>query len=444
LKDHQKSRELFERAKQSLAGGVSSQFRASERPHPLFYVRAQGSRIWDADGNEYLDFTLAQGPMILGHSHPAVIGAACGALAEGQLFAGQHLAELELAESLKRSIPCAELVRFSLSGSEAVQAALRLARAFTGRPKFVKFEGHYHGWFNEVSFSVTPTAAEAGDNCQPHTVPWTQGIGPGDDQNVIVLPWNNLKVLQEVLSRRATEIAAVICEPVMCNNGCIPPEPGYLEGLRETCNRHEIILIFDEIITGFRLGLSGAQGYYKVIPDLAVFGKAMANGFPISAIVGRQKLMELFATGQVIHAGTLNAQNGSVAAALATIRELEVQSPEIYNRLTAMAQTLWSSLTKSASKWGQSVVVQAVGPVFHLGFTPAGTIKDYRGTLTCNNEKYRAFCDAMHDRGVRLIGRGLWYVSAAHTSEDIEICAKMADAAFETLTEASLELKRLE
>jgi glutamate-1-semialdehyde 2,1-aminomutase len=444
LKDHQKSRELFERAKQSLAGGVSSHFRASERPHPLFYVRAQGSRIWDVDGNEYLDFTLAQGPMILGHSHPVVIDAVCRAIAEGQLFAGQHLGELELAESLKRLIPCAELARFSLSGSEAVHAAIRLARAFTGRPKFVKFEGHYHGWFDEVSFSVTPPVAEDADKCQPHPVPWTQGIGPGNDQNVIVLPWNNLKMLQEVLSRRANEIAAVICEPVMCNNGCIPPEPGYLEGLRDACNRHGIVLIFDEIITGFRLGLSGAQGYYKVVPDIAVFGKAMASGFPISAIVGRQKLMELFATGQVMHAGTLNAQNGSVAAALATIRELEAQSPEIYNRLAAMAQTLGSALIKSASRCGQSVVVQAVGPVFHLGFTKAGTIKDYRGTLTCDKEKYRRFCDAMHDRGIRLIGRGLWYVSAAHTSEDIEICAKTADAAFETLAEASLELKPLE
>lgn len=377
--------------------------------------------------------------MILGHSHPVVIDAVRKELAEGQLFGGQHLAELELAESLKRLIPCAELVRFSLSGSESVHAALRLARAFTGRSKFVKFEGHYHGWFDETAFSITPTAAEAGDEYQPHVVPWTRGIGPGNEQNLIVLPWNNLEVLQQVLSRRAAEIAAVICEPVMCNSGCIPPDPGYLEGLREACEAHKILLIFDEVITGFRVGLSGAQGYYKVTPDLAIFGKAMANGFPISAIVGRQKVMVLFATGQVIHAGTMNAQNCCVAAAQATIRVLESESPEIYNRMTALAQTLRSRIIKSASRWGQAIVVQGVGPVFHVGFSTAGAIKDYRGTLICDKEKYRSFCDAMHERGVRLIGRGLWYVSAAHTSEDIEFCAKAADAAFEILAHSKSE-----
>lgn len=433
MKDHQKSREFFERAKQSLAGGVSSQFRASERPHPLFYSRAHGSSISDVDGNEYLDFSLSQGPMILGHSHPAVADAVSRALADGQLFGGQHLAELELAEHLKRLIPCAELVRFSLSGSESVLAALRLSRAFTGKSTFVKFEGHYHGWLDETAFSITPTRTEAGDEFQPYAVPWTSGIGRGNDQNLIVLPWNNLDVLQEVLRQRVAEIAAVICEPVMCNNGCVPPQPGFLEGLRAACDAHGIVLIFDEIITGFRIGLSGAQGHFKVTPDLAVFGKAMSNGFPLSAVVGRQKLMELFATGHVIHAGTMNAQNGCVAAALATIQALEGESPEIYDRMTAMAEILRSRITTSASKWGQSVVLQGIGPVFHLGFSTVGSIQDYRGTLTCNKEKYRGFSDAMHDRGVRLIGRGLWYVSAAHTFEEIEFCAKAADKAFETL-----------
>jgi glutamate-1-semialdehyde 2,1-aminomutase len=433
LKDHQKSRELFERAKQSLAGGVSSQFRASERPHPLFYSHAHGACISDIDGNEYLDFSLSQGPMILGHSHPAVADAVSRALAEGQLFGGQHLAELQLAEHLKQLIPCAELVRFSLSGSESVLAVLRLSRAFTGKSKFVKFEGHYHGWLDETAFSITPTMKEAGDELQPNVAPWTSGIAPGNDQNLIVLPWNNLELLQKVLSQRADELAAVICEPVMCNSGCIPPQPGFLEGLRAACDAHKVVLIFDEIITGFRLGLSGAQGHFKVTPDLAVFGKAMANGFPMSAIVGRRELMELFATGQVIHAGTMNAQNGCVAAALATIQALEAESPEIYNRMTAMAESLRSRIVKSASNWGQVIVVQGLGPVFHLGFSTVGSIKDYRGTLTCNKEKYRHFCDTMHDRGVRLIGRGLWYVSAAHTAEDIEFCARAADKAFESL-----------
>ncbi len=178
MKSYTKSHELYQRAKLSLAGGVSSQFRLSERPHPLFYEKAEGARIWDVDGNEYLDFTLSQGPMILGHSHPAVLQAVRNAIAQGQLYAAQHVAELELAETLTRVIPCAELVRFSLTGSEAVQAALRLARAYTGKQRFIKFEGHYHGWFDNVAFSISPSRLEAGPPGSPCPVPWTEGIPP--------------------------------------------------------------------------------------------------------------------------------------------------------------------------------------------------------------------------------------------------------------------------
>jgi glutamate-1-semialdehyde 2,1-aminomutase len=433
LRSYQKSLELYQRAKQSLAGGVSSQFRASEQPHPLFYARAAGARVWDVDGNEYLDFTLSQGPMILGHSNPAVLDAVQKATACGQLYAAQHLAELELAEALKRVIPCAELLRFCVTGSEAVHAALRLARTYTGRSKFVKFEGHYHGWLDSVAFSVSPAVTVSASRLDLAPVPWTSGIPAGAENEVIVLPWNDLERAEQFLAKRGQEIAAVITEPIMCNNGCILPEPGFLEGLRRACSRYGVVLIFDEIITGFRVALGGAQDYFKVVPDLAVFGKAMGNGFPISAIVGVQKIMDLLATGKALQAGTMNAQTAAVAAGLVTVSELEERSQHIYCRFYEQAEYLRTSLEEAAREYGHQVLIQGLGPVFHLGFSSLSKVTDYRDTLSYDQAKYRNFCNGMRERGVRLISRGLWYLSTSHTQTDIEECIKVARETFSEL-----------
>ncbi|HLI34890.1 MAG TPA: aspartate aminotransferase family protein [Terriglobia bacterium] len=430
LKSYAKSLEFLEEARHSLAGGVSSQFRAGEIPHPLFYARAEGARLWDVDGNEFLDFTLSQGPMLLGHSHPAVLQAVCEAISSGQLYAAQHSAEVELAETLKRLIPCAELVRFSLSGSEAVHAALRVSRAYTRRPKFIKFEGHYHGWFDNVSFSVSPSLSEAGPPDNPSPVPWTQGISPGLDGQLIICPWNDLERVQTVLRKRAAEVAAVIMEPVMCNNGCILPNPGFLEGVREACDRHGVALIFDEVITGFRISPGGAQKYFGVVPDLAVFGKAMASGFPVSAIVGKREIMDRIASGGCIHAGTLNAQNAAVAAALATLRELQNPERDAYTKLFKLGDHLREGLQKAGTEAGHKILVQGIGPVFHAGFTELKKATNYRDTLSYDKAKYGEFCSRMRERGIRLIGRGLWYVSTAHTLEDIEQCIKAARESF--------------
>src|ERR1051325_1474130 len=288
----------------------------------MFYERAKGSRIWDVDGNEFLDFTLSQGPMILGHSHPKVLKAVTKASREGQLFAGQHELELQLAERIQKLVPCAEQMRFSLSGSEAVHTALRLARGFTGRNKYIRFEGHYHGWFDNVAMSVSPTPAEAGPPESPKTVPWTLGVTPSDLDQVIVLQWNDLDAVKRALESRPNEVAAIITEPIMCNNGCILPKAGYLEGLRALCDQHGVVLIFDEVITGFRVDLGGAQKYFGVTPDLAVFGKAFASGYPISVLAGKSKFMDLIACGKVLHAGTMNSSNPTVAASLATLDQL--------------------------------------------------------------------------------------------------------------------------
>lgn len=425
MRNYQKSYELYRRAVKSLAGGVSSHFRALEKPHPLFYTKASRARIWDVDGNEYLDFALSQGPMFLGHSHPAVVSAVAEATSRGQIYAGQHLAELELAEALQRLIPCADLTRFCLSGTEAVQAALRVARAYTGRRKYIKFEGHYHGWLDSVAFSINPPAGKSGEGCcEP--VPWTTGISAAAAREVIVLPWNDLERLRMVLDRHGNEVAAIITEPVMCNNGCILPEPGYLDGLRKAASEAGSVLIFDEVITGFRVGLGGAQEKFKVTPDLAVFGKAMATGFPISALVGSAKIMNLLAEGKTIQAGTMNAQTACIAAGLATVHELETHAGQIYPRLYTQAERLRSALATAAAEYGHSVLLQGIGPVFHMGFTSSKHVRNYHETLHYDSDKYARFCAGMKERGIRLIGRGLWYLSAAHTDADLEQCVAAA------------------
>ena len=431
MRSYKRSKELYDRARSVLAGGVSSEFRKFSHPHPLFYSRGEGSRLWDVDGNEYLDFTLSQGPLILGHSHPHVLDRVTRASMEGQLFAGQHLLELELAEKLQRLIPCAELMRFCLSGSEAVHTALRAARAVTGRPKFLRFEGQYHGWLDNVALSISaPDEAALGPRGQPTPVPWTGGLPPRIEEECLVLPWNDLDLVDRAVREHAGELAAIITEPVMCNSGCMPPEEDFLEGLRRLTEEHGIALIFDEVITGFRLSMGGAQGHFGITPDLAVFGKAMASGYPISVLAGRERWMRPVAEGKAIHAGTMNSGNPSIAAALATLEVLETDN--VHERLFALGKRLMEGLRAAARDAGCSILIQGPGPMFHVGFTTRDRVTELRHTFDYDKAEYARFAAGMQEHGVRLIGRGLWYVSAAHTSEDIDLAAA---AALEVLTE---------
>lgn len=419
-----RSQELYGRARNVLAGGVSSEFRKFSQPHPLFYERGEGARIWDVDGNEYLDFTLSQGPLILGHSHSHVLERVHEASQDGQIFAGQHLLELELAEKIQTLIPCAELMRFSLSGSESDHAALRLSRAATGRTKFLRFEGHYHGWFDNVAPGI------AGETT------WTQGLPPNINEELILLPWNDLALVEKTVSERHEEIAAIITEGVMCNSGCITPQPGFLKGLREICDRFGIVFILDEVITGFRLGMGGAQEYFGVTPDLAVFGKAMASGYPISVLCGKREahgkpLMQLIADGTVIHAGTMNSGQPAVAAALATIEVLEQDNT--HEKLFRFGKKLMQGLQDAANEANQKVLVHGMGPMLHFGFTDQERVLDYRGTLSYDKAKGAAFIRGMQERGIRLIGRGLWYVSNAHVEADIDCAIETAGAVLREL-----------
>jgi len=420
---YQRSTELFQRAQTSLAGGVSSNVRALAQP-PLYFRSAAGARIVDADENVYLDYTLSQGPLFLGHSPPGVLDFVERAMRNGQLYGAQHDLEIELAESIQRVVPCAELARFCNSGSEAVHAAIRLARAHTGRDKILKFEGHYHGWYDETLVSSAPGLEQAGPPEAPRPVLASGGQLASAGANVIVLPWNDSDLMRATLQRHGNELAAVIMEPVMCNNSCIPPQPGYLQTVRDLCSQHGIVLIFDEVITGFRLALGGAQSFFGVTPDLATFGKAMANGFPIACLAGRQELLELIARLQVNHSGTYNSNVMVTAAAYATICELERLD---YQRIHQLGETLMNGLRELAAKFGLPVLIQGLGPVFHLAFTERDAIADYRDSLEIDGVRNSEFVRAMLDRGIRLLSRGLWYLSAAHTEADIQLTLKTVE-----------------
>lgn len=423
---YHKSAELLSRSKKVLAGGVSSEFRKYNHPHALFYSHGKGSRIYDVDGNEYLDFTLSQGPLILGHSHPAVLNAVNEYSQHGQLFAGQHIQEIELAEKLQNIIPCADLMRFCLDGSEAVHTAFRVARAKTGRKKFLRFEGHYHGWLDNVSWGFsTPSPEALGEKADPEVYPWCKGIPDSTREEFIIAPWNDLELLKDIVSKNYQDIAAIITEPVMCNNGCIPPAQGFLEGIRQLCDDYGIAMILDEVITGFRLSLGGAQQYFNIKPDMAIFAKAFASGYPISAIVGKKEWMELIENSVVIHAGTMNSCNPTVAAALATVNTLEEENP--HDRMFTLGKKLMAGLQSIGQKHHPDLLVQGMGPMFHTGFTGLNKVSDYRDTLTYDKVKLSKFISGMHNKKVRIIGRGLWYISAVHTEEDIDMALSKAE-----------------
>ena len=416
---YSKSAELLERSKKVLAGGVSSEFRKYNHPHAIFYTHGKGSHLFDVDGNDYLDFTLSQGPLILGHSHPHVLKSVADYSEEGQLFAGQHIKEIELAETLNRIIPTAELMRFCLDGSEAVQTALRVARAKTGKQKFLRFEGHYHGWLDNVAWGIsTPSVDALGSRENPNVFPWSAGLPEHAKDEFIILPWNDLDLVKKTLADHHHEIAAIITEPIMCNNGCIVPKEGFLQGLRDLCDQYGIALIFDEVITGFRMSIGGSQRYFGITPDMSIFAKAMGSGYPISAIVGKREWMSLIEDAKVIHAGTMNSSNPTIAAALATIEVLEKENP--YERMFRLGNKLMDGLRKAAAANNHNLLVQGPGPMFNIGFTDLKSVNDYRDTLSYDRAKLGKFISAMHDERVRIIGRGLWYISAAHTEEDID------------------------
>jgi glutamate-1-semialdehyde 2,1-aminomutase len=413
------SRALLKRAEQSLAGGVSSNVRRGDKPYPLYFDSGTGSRLFDVDGNEYIDYVLGRGPLILGHTNPEVIEATCHQLWLGQVYAAQHEGEIKLAEAIVRLVPSAERVRFGISGSEAVHGALRLARAFTGRELVVKFEGQYHGWLDNILYSLSPPP-DAGTEGFAES----RGQFPARESHVAVLPWNDVEAVESYLSQCGHQIAAIITEPVMCNTAVIEPQPGYLEFLRDITKKYGIVLIFDEVITGFRVSIAGAQGHYGIRPDLSIFGKAVANGLPMSVMAGREDLFALIAAGQVGHGGTYNSLPPMIAAGVATLSILERNGGEIYQKLNETGTALMNGIRERAAKLGVPVIVQGHPSIFFVGFPVIGSTQDavidYKTSLATDNDLYALFVSAMADNGVRIIPRGNWFLSAAHTMADVE------------------------
>jgi glutamate-1-semialdehyde 2,1-aminomutase len=432
--NYERSEQLHQRAINALAGGVSSQVRAAETPVPLFFERGAGSHLWDVDGNEYVDFVMGQGPNIFGHAPEFLNKAVSNAIDRGVVFAGQHEVELEVAETIKRIIPAAELVRFGSSGSEVTHAAIRLARAHTGRQKFIKFEGQYHGWLDSVLYSVAPNIEAAGAYDAPNTVAGSGGMSPGTAGEVVVVPWNDADALEATLQRHAGEIAAIITEPYMCNTNCITPEFGYLERMRELCDEHGVVLIFDEVITGFRVALGGAQEATGVTPDLATYAKAMAGGFPVAMFCGKQEIMDHLEGGATVHAGTLNANTVAMSATAAALTELQRNDGEAYRRLYATGRALMAGLRDAAARAEVPMLVQGPGPLFNTSFTAASEVTDYRShAQNVDAGKFAEFQRAMQDRGVRITTRGTWMVSTAHTENDIDRAISTAEEVLASL-----------
>jgi glutamate-1-semialdehyde 2,1-aminomutase len=417
----ERSRSLHQRACLVMPGGVSSNNRANWAPFPLFYERASGARVWDVDGNEYIDYVLGRGPMILGHSPPEVLNRVIAQLKDGQFFAGQTEVEILLAEKIRELVPCAEMTRFCNSGSEAVHAAIRLARSVTNKKKIIRFAGHYHGWFDTIAWGFSPSgnASEDGSSAQS----MSRGQTAEDAANIIVVPWNDGEKLKKALESHAKDVAGIITEPVMYNgfSGGILPIDGYLRAMRELCNEHECLLIFDEIQTGFRLALGGAQSRFGVIPDLATFAKALGGGVCIAALSGREQWMSYFSNTNTIHTGTYNAYPPTIAGALANLAVLSCNDGERLTRIHELGSTLKSGLEKLISETSLPLQVRGMPPAFTTTFRRASdVVVDH---LSCTRgldvNLVRAWHLSLQENGIRISPEGLWYLSAAHTGLDI-------------------------
>ena len=411
------SARLYKEACEVLATGVSSSMRRHTTPTPMYFDRADGPYFWDADDRRFLDYTLAWGPLIAGSNHPHINEVVGRQLQRGYTFGAQHELEIRVARQIVDMVPGAEQVIFSNTGSEAVQAALRIARAKTGRNKIVKFEGHYHGWMNNVLVSYHPSAdAPAG------TTPTCGGQPSCEYADTLVLPWNDLDALQRLLERSGGEIAAVLTEPLLANSGCCEPQPRFLQGVVDACRQSGAVSIFDEVITGFRLAAGGSREYYGVIPDLSVYGKAIAGGFSLSAVAGNAEAFDVLRDGRTLHAGTYNGNPICLAAASATLDILA--QPGVFAAMRAHGQGLRKALTEAAAERNVQVVLCGAETVFSLHFGVSAAPTNYRQTLHTDMQASTRFRMAMLEHGIHLLPEGRWYIGAAHDDEALELVVR--------------------
>jgi glutamate-1-semialdehyde 2,1-aminomutase len=411
-----RSEELFERAGRVIPGGVNSPVRAfgAVGGTPRFAVRGEGGYVIDADGNRYVDLVQSWGALLFGHARPEIIEAAREAAARGTTFGAPTEGEVELAERITGAMPSVEMVRLVSSGTEAAMSAIRLARGFTGRDLVVKFEGCYHG------HSEALLAKGAGSGMATFGIPGSPGVTEGAARDTLTVRFNDVEALGTVFAEHGETVAAVIVEPVAANMGVVPPEPGFLEGLRQLCTSSGALLVFDEVITGFRIAFGGAQSVYGVTPDLTILGKVMGGGFPCAAFGGRRDVMERLApVGPVYQAGTLSGNPVAVAAGIAALDLAEELDP--YTALAKVATTLAEGLTERFAARGVPVAVNRSASLFSVFFSP-GPVRDFAGAKAADHERYARLFHHMLERGVWLPPSGyeLWTLGTEHGPEEVD------------------------
>ena len=429
----ERSRSIYNEAVNYLPGGVNSPVRAfkSVGGTPVVIAKGKGPRIWDADGNSYIDYVASWGPLILGHAHPEVVEAVREAAEGGTSFGALTEREVVMAKQVVEAVPSIEMVRFVNSGTEATMSAIRLARGVTGRSKIVKFEGCYHG-------HVDYLLAKAGSGVLTFALPGTPGVPESFTSETLIAEFNNLSSVEELFEKNPNQIAAVILEPIMCNAGVILPEQGFLEGLREITSHHGALLIFDEVITGFRVAYGGAQELYGVTPDLTCLGKIIGGGLPVGAYGGKREIMEQVApVGEVYQAGTLSGNPLAMAAGSKTLEILA--RPGTYQKLEELGAQAEKGMREVVSAMGIEAQINRVGSVMCLFFTNK-QVKSYRDALTSNTDVYAAYFWKMLENGVALAPSQFEaaFVSCVHTQTELEETAKAMEAAFTALKRDNL------
>jgi len=421
-----RSTTLFADARRHIAGGVNSAVRAFKAVggDPVFFQRGEGAYLWDVDGNRYIDYVGSWGPAILGHAHPDVVAAVRDAARNALSFGAPTEIETEIAELIKTAMPSIEKIRMVSSGTEATMSAIRLARGFTGRDKIVKFEGCYHG-------SGDSLLVKAGSSALTLGVPSSPGVPKALAELTVTLEYNNAEQVREAFRAIGNDIAAIIVEPVAGNMNCVPPVPGFLETLREECTRHGSLLIFDEVMTGFRVARGGAQSLYGITPDLTTLGKVIGGGMPVAAFGGRADIMDrLTPDGPVFHAGTLSGNPVGMAAGIATLKQ--VVRDGFFENLSKRTSELAAGFEEAARSKGVPLLARSIGGMFGVFFTDAASVSRFSEVMACDVERFKRFFHAMLEEGIYLAPSAYeaGFVSSAHTDADIRETVERAAAAF--------------
>lgn len=423
------SEQLFRRAQQHIPGGVNSPVRAFQGVGgtPVFFHRAEGPWLYDEDDNRYLDYVGSWGPMILGHNHPDVRAAVQQAVEDGLSFGAPTAAEVEMADLVCKLVPSMDMVRMVNSGTEATMSAIRLARGYTGRDKIIKFEGCYHG-------HVDSLLVKAGSGALTLGTPSSPGVPKAVTDDTLTLDYNDVGGLESVFEAQGERIAAVIVEPVAGNMNCVPPTQGFLDALRDYCDRYGVVLIFDEVMTGFRVALGGAQAHYGVTPDLTTLGKIIGGGMPVGALGGKKAIMEhLSPLGPVYQAGTLSGNPVAMAAGLATLKALQREG--FHDELAAKTKRLTEGLEMAARECGIGFTTTMAGGMFGLFFTDQTRVSRFDEVMDCDQARFKLFFNAMLDRGIYLAPSAFeaGFMSSAHSEDDIDATIDAAREAFATL-----------